>query len=85
MLRCRAGDLAFCLKGGSIGLMVEVLKYHGGYVSQNGVYYPHVWMVRVSGQERNHDGTFFAEDDSNLLPIRPAELKETEETKTNAE
>lgn len=86
MLRCKKGDLAICLRAPVSGRMVEVGEFIGKGLSQRGVIYENCWAVtwRDVGSV-GKTGRRFAESDSDLFPIRPGDLKETEETEKEVE
>lgn len=80
MLRCKKGDLAIVLKSatGKEGMIVEVGRYFGRVEVDNFAgSMEQAWQVIHSSHSPRFE--YFSED-KDLLPIRPDELNETEET-----
>jgi hypothetical protein len=76
VVKCRAGDLAMYISGCRVGRIVEVIKYYGVVETRDGVL-TNAWEVRHS----DHDpSSFYFQEDAAMMPIRPGDLKETEET-----
>ena len=76
MLKCRKDDLAIVLysKHDREGALVNVVEFIGAFTSPiHGYVGEDVWKVE-------HKGDYHFGRDAWLLPIRPDELKETEET-----
>lgn len=85
-LRCKKGDLAFALRAPVAGRTVEIGDFIGSGISQHGVIHENAWAV--TWRDKGSVGTTgrpFAERDCDLLPIRPGDLKETEETEKEIE
>lgn len=85
-LRCKKGDLAIALRPAVAGLVVEVRDFIGGAISDCGRPLNNAWFVtwRDDGGVAE-SGSPFAECDNELLPIRPGDLKETEEAEKEVE
>lgn len=90
MLRCKKGDLAIVLKGSYSGHFVTVKEFIGtdtAYRITTGAYemFNNLWVIEaptiplISGMRR------IVLSDEYLLPIRPGDLKETEETEKEVE
>ena len=73
-LRCKKGDLAMVIYGNrNLGAMVKVLEPSATYLN--------TWRISVKDERLNPvTGCHWVAEDRNLLPIRPGDLKETEET-----
>lgn len=82
-LRCKAGDLAYDL--GPIkehyGKIVDVIEYLGDRTTVDGIFVKDAWVIEA---EFLDDGWQWVSADSNLLPIRPDELKEEQEKEVTA-
>lgn len=79
MLRCKKGDLAIVLTGDNAGRIVEVLDYVGLGSTDKGVFRD-LWLISWNGQLHNPiTGGRWLCQDWRLLPIRPGDLKETDE------
>lgn len=75
-LRCRKGDMAICIKtyhANHVGAIVEIGEFVGAYW-QDGKIYDNCWMISYRGIEN-----IALMPDAWLLPIRPGDLKETDE------
>lgn len=83
-LRCKKGDLAIVLVEDWAGYIVEVLDFAGTVKDQYGDTWEDAWLVSKRG-EAMIGGRPVAIPDSWLLPIRPGDLKETEETEKEIE
>jgi len=68
-MRCRKGDMAIIIKGAYSGYVVDALKFIGVSLGAN---FP------LEGAHR--EGIKNIAADKNLLPIRPVDLHETEES-----
>ena len=81
-LRCRKGDMAFVVKSfsGREGWMVDVVEYVGTGMTSEGIF-PNLWRT----SHKNDGLTSYFSDDSHLLPIRPGDLDESEETEKTLE
>ncbi|ODT75469.1 MAG: hypothetical protein ABS69_10665 [Nitrosomonadales bacterium SCN 54-20] len=86
MLRCKKGDLAMVLRGLTAGSMVEILEFRGKATSfRTKVVHDNVWLVSCRGETRGADGRRLGKPDEWLPPIRPGDLKETDETEREVE
>ena len=77
-LRCKKGDLAIMIKGVRVGRIVEVIGYDGF-----DPVYGHEWRIKTSIPLPPNE--FWISPDSWMTPIRPGDLKETEETEREVE
>lgn len=80
-LRCRKGDMAIVLKGAWSGKIVDVVEFVGvmpGNVT--GQIYKDIWKIRYQGSCYSDSGAMRGFPDEYLLPIRPGDLDESEET-----
>ena len=85
-LRCKKGDLAIVLRGKRAGYVVEVLDFIGRATGlESRKVYDDIWAVKVSGKTHGRSGRRFGERDTDLLPIRPGDLQETEESEKEIE
>jgi hypothetical protein len=57
------------------GQIVKVLDFHGDALGQ-----PNCWYVLFQNEMINEDGKRYIQPDSWMLPIRPGDLQETDET-----
>lgn len=81
-LRCKPGDLAIVVGGSANqGCVVEVLEFAGpmhGCID--------CWYISHHGQERDPGSGFrWFVPDAEMLPIRPGDLKEVDETEKEVE
>lgn len=84
-LRCRKGDMAMIVVGHRSGSVVDVLDFCGTRDTCDGVF-PDLWYIADRGQETNpENGNHWVCPDSYLIPIRPGDLKETDETEKTLE
>ena len=82
MLRCKKGDLAILLRSdlGNEGKIVDVLEFSGRTFFIDGSVSENCWDVSLSGSETDSlTGLKWSCPDHWLFPIRPGDLKETEE------
>jgi hypothetical protein len=82
-LRCRKGDMAWDLHGGTkyYGRVCDVGEFLGDIKLEDGTIGKDVWRVSYSGETHNlATGLPWVEQDKFLLPIRPGDLDESTET-----
>jgi hypothetical protein len=85
-LRCRKGDMAIIIKGAYSGYIVDVLQFIGVSLGNNskGVLctLDDAWLIGVNSPLKgaHREGIKNIAADKNLLPIRPRDLHETEES-----
>jgi hypothetical protein len=77
--RCRKGDLAMHITGPDVGRIVDVIEHFPIVKMKDGQILLDAWQVKHSDHVNSPNLNFFKED-KDLLPIRPQDLKETEET-----
>ena len=75
-MKCRKGDLAIVLQGPLVGAIVKVLRCAGTLTMSDGEVLVNAWQTHHSSNNPNWD---YFKEDRYLLPIRPGDLKETEE------
>lgn len=80
MLRCRKGDMAIVLRNtkGIEGCLVDVKEYIGVHLS-------FITRTPIEAWRVEHRGDTYYVGDRFLLPIRPGDLDETEETSKELE
>jgi len=91
MLRCKKGDLAIVLKGEYIGHYVTVIKFiglaYGKGMDGSRWHKDNFWETTFPRGAKAIEGTNgrggYADDE--LLPIRPGDLKETEDAEKEVE
>jgi hypothetical protein len=87
-LRCKKGDMAIVLYSirGNEGKIVDVVRFVGepNWPSDelDGMDY---WAISHRGETHNPDGEQWIARDCDLMPIRPGDLQETEETEKDLE
>lgn len=80
-LRCRKGDMAMLTKTAQyycVGAIVNVLEFYGDYFDDWDGDHPNCWRIEYRSQ------TYIQPDDW-MIPIRPGDLDETEETEKKLE
>jgi hypothetical protein len=84
-LRCKAGDIAITVAGPRVGRVVEVIRFLGkanSPIENPGEDY---WGIEYRGSPFADTGEWWIARDSYMLPIRPGDLDETEETQKELE